>query len=568
MCLRRDFDRLVFVCFLLFLNNQKQVPLTEHIVKGDGKVSLIVRDAEGRARVVPEVVRVIERVVHKPGVVERLAVVWRLCRDALLTGRSVLVFCGTRGDCSECAKEAMLRIQAGDAALKHSLGLADAKLTEVRDDALARLTRSSSGANRSLCDSLTWSVAFHHAGLTDEERKQVERVYRCGGVRLLFATSTLAVGVNLPASVVIQLGFKAGGELIECSTYMQMAGRAGRAGQDAAGEAFLVLGSDRELTDATEVLQAGPKMLVSALVPPKLEQLKKKKDSDKVRNNLPRFLLDVIGRGIVPNVASLEHYIAQTLRWSVSSQAEREEFIREVQMRVRELQAAGSVVCVWFVFFFCGERKRVPGYFVVMQSGLIVLRPLAIATSVTWLRPDESRKLLTLVEEAMTRGFVMLGTNLHYAFLISPLECDRFLPKGANIAAECIKKCSNQTRRLVLSRVIGFDSFATFETQVLAGHVNELNLAKLEKLYCAMVICDMIDEKELFDVAAAYGMEVKDVEALMESSSVQASQVQSFLELLGAEYRGLGAAIGEFIPRLERGIKVKKTKNGVLCFFF
>ena len=54
-----------------------------------------------------------------------------------------------------------------------------------------------------LCAMLSKGVAYHHAGLTTEERELVENAYRNGVLHTLMATSTLAVGVNLPAQRVI-----------------------------------------------------------------------------------------------------------------------------------------------------------------------------------------------------------------------------------------------------------------------------------------------------------------------------------------------------------------------------
>lgn len=45
--------------------------------------------------------------------------------------------------------------------------------------------------------------AFHHAGLSFDDRECIEKAYRNGLIKILLSTNTLAMGVNLPAHTVI-----------------------------------------------------------------------------------------------------------------------------------------------------------------------------------------------------------------------------------------------------------------------------------------------------------------------------------------------------------------------------
>lgn len=51
--------------------------------------------------------------------------------------------------------------------------------------------------------SVAHGLAYHHAGLTLDDRERVEKAYRDGFIRILLSTNTLAMGVNLPAHTVI-----------------------------------------------------------------------------------------------------------------------------------------------------------------------------------------------------------------------------------------------------------------------------------------------------------------------------------------------------------------------------
>lgn len=88
-------------------------------------------------------------------------------------------------------------------------------------------------------------AACHHAGLMPEQRERTEADFRSGAIRVLAATSTLEMGLNLPARQVILYDNSTftghGFDDLPVWSYIQRAGRAGRPGCDPSGEAVMIL---------------------------------------------------------------------------------------------------------------------------------------------------------------------------------------------------------------------------------------------------------------------------------------------------------------------------------------
>lgn len=94
-------------------------------------------------------------------------------------------------------------------------------------------------------ENLAAGIASHHAGLLPIQKQLVESLFADGLVRLVFATETLALGINMPArTVVLEALNKFNGSEranLTAGEYTQLTGRAGRRGIDTFGYALTVL---------------------------------------------------------------------------------------------------------------------------------------------------------------------------------------------------------------------------------------------------------------------------------------------------------------------------------------
>ncbi|HEX5949284.1 MAG TPA: DEAD/DEAH box helicase, partial [Actinomycetota bacterium] len=93
-------------------------------------------------------------------------------------------------------------------------------------------------------EALAVGVAAHHAGMVPVFKETVEELFAAGLVKVVFATETLSLGINMPArTVVIESLWKFSGERHELLTpgeYTQLTGRAGRRGIDEHGYAVVL----------------------------------------------------------------------------------------------------------------------------------------------------------------------------------------------------------------------------------------------------------------------------------------------------------------------------------------
>ncbi|XP_074722617.1 putative ATP-dependent RNA helicase DDX60 isoform X4 [Strix uralensis] len=78
-------------------------------------------------------------------------------------------------------------------------------------------------------------IGYHHGSMAARERLVVEMLFRLGYIKVVTATSTLALGINMPCKSVV---FAEDSVFLDALNYRQMSGRAGRRGQDMIGNVF------------------------------------------------------------------------------------------------------------------------------------------------------------------------------------------------------------------------------------------------------------------------------------------------------------------------------------------
>ena len=172
----------------------------------------------------------VERTVRTQSFVHRMNdCINTLSEKALLPG---LFFVFSRRQCEQYADK-----------VEHSL-LSSKESAEVQSIVRFHLHRykdmETVAQYHTLMKLLVKGVAFHHSGVLPLLKEIVEVLFGKGLIKVLFATETFAVGINMPTKTVVFTSYRKVNDegvlrMLRPHEYIQMAGRAGRRGKDAEG---------------------------------------------------------------------------------------------------------------------------------------------------------------------------------------------------------------------------------------------------------------------------------------------------------------------------------------------
>lgn len=114
-------------------------------------------------------------------------------------------------------------------------------------------------------------VAAHHAGLVPAFKETVEELFELGLLKVVFATETLALGINMPArTVVLEALSKFTGEtheMLRPGDYTQLTGRAGRRGIDVEGFGVVLHSPFVRFSQVADIASLGSHELLSSFRP-------------------------------------------------------------------------------------------------------------------------------------------------------------------------------------------------------------------------------------------------------------------------------------------------------------
>ncbi len=118
---------------------------------------------------------------------------------------------------------------------------------------------------------LLGGLAVHHAGLLPAWKPPIERLFQAGLIKVVFATETLAAGINMPARTTVISALSKRGDTgyrqLTANEFLQMSGRAGRRGIDRLGHVVTVADPFRPAWEALELASAPPDPLISRFAP-------------------------------------------------------------------------------------------------------------------------------------------------------------------------------------------------------------------------------------------------------------------------------------------------------------
>ncbi|KAK2628065.1 hypothetical protein QTJ16_002711 [Diplocarpon rosae] len=429
-----------------------------------------------------------------------------LTNETARSGYGTLVFCSSRIGCERDAQLISRALPQPEQV--------ESLIMDRRSELLNDLRSTNTGLDQVLEKTIPAGVAFHHAGLTTEERDLIATAFDEGVVKVIVATCSLAAGINLPARRVILHGARMGADLVGPSMLRQMRGRAGRKGKDEIGETYLCC-QKSDLEAVAELMEAELPCVESCLV------------SDKI--GIKRALLEVIATRMADNDESVDDYMRKTLLYH---SMDHEELGSMVRSTIKDLEDSQLLLRKGSVYTASLLGQAIVASSLTPDDGIFVYREL--------------RKAL--------QAFVLDG-EMHVLYAFTPVQSAQ-----TNINWQIFRK-----------EVDGFDendmramNFVGLKPNIInkmaqGGTMKESTPEEIEtariyrRFYTALQLRDLCNEMPIYAVARKYDMPRGIVQNLAQTCHGFAAGMIKFCERMN--WGALGAVLDHFSDRLRAGAK-------------
>ncbi|KAK0632277.1 P-loop containing nucleoside triphosphate hydrolase protein [Immersiella caudata] len=431
-----------------------------------------------------------------------------LANETVRAGYGALVFSSSRAGCES---DAVLISRVLPTFQEASPGI-----QKKRADLLSDLRSLSTGLDPKLEQTIPSGVAFHHAGLTTEERELVATAYDSGILKVCVATCSLAAGINLPARRVILHNARMGRDLVGPAMLRQMRGRAGRKGKDEVGETYLCC-RQNDLEDVVDLMHADLPQIESCLI------------SDKRRTQ--RALLEIIAIRLATSREALDGYASKTM---LAYTAEAVAIQKTLEESLQELQKIGFV-----------EVDRFGNYQATKLGNAIVASSLD---------PEDGIFIYNEWHKAL-QAFVLDG-EMHVLYNFTPVHDLGGISVNWRVFWNEMQQLDESGLRVL--RFLGLSP--VFVNKMLhGGTLKETTTEEKDtarryyRFYLALQLRDLCNEVPIHRVAQKYDMPRGSVQSLAQTCEGFAAGMIKFCEVM--DWGAIAAALCHFTDRLKAGAR-------------
>ncbi|NXS22394.1 HELQ Helicase, partial [Mystacornis crossleyi] len=430
---------------------------------------------------------------------------------------SCLIFCPTKKNCENVASMVSKYLKKEFRAHREK---------EKQD----LITNLKSIGNGTVCpvlkQTIPFGIAYHHGGLTNDERKSIEEAYSSGVLCLLACTATLAAGVNLPARRVILRAPYVASDFLKKNQYKQMIGRAGRAGIDSAGESILIV-------------QEKDKLLVQDLVHSPLENCYSNLLLE-LTKGMQSLLLSLVGLKIAVTHEEVDNFMCCTLLGVQQQLLSKEKSLSEIiKDGLENLIGKGLLK----------ERisEKDPN-----SKCTLTITPLGKATY----KGSIDLAYCNLLYRELRKGLegLILESNLHLLYLATPYDMTSTCSPDWMIYLRQFNQLSATEQKV--AEIVGVpESFITKKASGQAIRKN-VDMAVVKRLYLTFVLYNLLKETNIWSVSEKFNMSRGYVQNLLNSAASFASCLLHFCEEL-EEFWVYKALLTELTKQLTYCVKTE-----------